>query len=150
MFYFCTFIHGWHLAANTVLFQFRERRTQQSTSVINFPGHVQSALVGSVWQQGPWLVLLLLSLFPMTPEHYSSSHMSACLAFVLQRRDEIAATDICFVLKEGRASVLLSELSLVTGSFQKAPWILFQNQICTLFSVSTFCIKKRRGSMVLK
>lgn len=135
MFYFCTFIHGWHLAANTVIFQFRERRTQQSTSGINFPGHAQSAVVGGVWQHGPWLVLLLLSLFLMTPEHYSSSRMSACLAFVLQRRDEIAATDICFVLKEGRASILLSELSLVTGSFQKLPEFCFKIKFVLCFQL---------------
>lgn len=44
-------------------------------------------------------------------------HMSACLAFVLQRRDEIAATDICFGLKEGRVRILLSEFNLVASMF---------------------------------
>lgn len=65
-------------------------------------------------------------------------HMSACLAFVLQRRDEIAATDICFGLKEGRVRILLSEFNLVAQYVcRRLSWFLFQNQICILFSVLT-------------
>ena len=67
---------------------------------------------------------------PGDPEHCMSSHMKACLAFVLQRRDEIAATDICFGLKEERVSIWLYELSLVTGRFSEGfPGFCFKTNL---------------------
>lgn len=144
MFYFCISIHAWHLTSNQVVLQSRERWAQQSTFGIVFTGHAQFLVVGRSWKHGHWFILLLLSLSLMTAEHCRSSHISACLAFVLQRRDEVAASDIYFVWKEGRVSILLSELSLVVG-FQKAYLNSILNQICILFSVLSFSTKKRRS-----
>lgn len=122
------------------------RWAQQSTFGMVSTGHAQSLVVGRSWKHGHWFILSLLSLSLMTAEHCRSSPISACLAFVLQRTDEVAASDICFVLKEGRVSISLSELSLVIG-FQKAYLNSILKPNLYLFSVLSFSSKKRRSSI---
>lgn len=90
MFYFCISICGWHLTANPALLQSRKKWIQPSAFGIVFAGHAQLLWWGALGSKALACPFASLTI-PDDPEYCTSSHMSACLAFVLQRRDEIAA-----------------------------------------------------------
>lgn len=142
MFYFCISICGWHLTVNPALLQSRKKWIQPSAFGIVFAGHAQSLWWGALGSKALACPFASLTI-PDDPEHCTSSHMSACLAFVLQRRDEIAAYWHLLWTK-GRKSKHLVIWTQV--GFQKAsPNSVSKPNFSFLFSFNIFHQKKKKG-----
>lgn len=125
----------------------RVRWTKHSIFGVFSAGQVQCTGVRKVPRQhGDWFVFFTSISILDDPSHRGPPPMSACLAFVLQRVEEIAATDICFGLKEGRTRILLSELSLVTVMHSECFFEFYfkpKSMFCFQFKIF-FYLKKRK------